>query len=58
MRGVRRDGTPFEIRVELRTIIRHRVEEELRHREELNALRWQLDVDAPTRAWFSSALGG
>ena len=56
VRGTRGDGKPFEMRLNLRTIIWHMVEEELQHRGELNALFWQQDVDAPTRAWFSSAL--
>jgi uncharacterized damage-inducible protein DinB len=56
VRGTRGDGKPFELRMNLRTIIWHMVEEELQHRGELNALFWQQDVDAPTRAWFSSAL--
>ncbi len=58
VRGTQGDGTPFEMRMNLRTIIWHLVEEELQHRGELNALFWQQDVDAPTRAWFSSALAG
>lgn len=56
VRGTSGDGTPFEMRMNLRTIIWHMVEEELQHRGELNALFWQQDVDAPTRAWFSSTL--
>jgi uncharacterized damage-inducible protein DinB len=56
IRGTKGDGTPFEMRMNLRTIIWHIVEEELQHRGEMNALFWQMDIDAPTRAWFSSAL--
>ena len=56
VRGTAGDGTPFEMRMNLRTIIWHMVEEELQHRGEMNALFWQMDVDAPTRAWFSSSL--
>ena len=56
VRGTKGDGTPFEMRTSLRTIIWHLVEEELQHRGEMNALFWQMDVDAPTRAWFSSPL--
>jgi uncharacterized damage-inducible protein DinB len=56
VRGVQGNGTPYEIRMNLRTIIWHLVEEELQHRGEMNALFWQMDVDPPTRAWFSSAL--
>jgi len=44
------------MKVNLRTIIWHMVEEELQHRGEMNALHWQMNVDAPTRAWFSSRL--
>jgi uncharacterized damage-inducible protein DinB len=56
IRGVRGDGKPFVMTKTLRTIIWHMVEEELQHRGEMNALFWQMDVDAPTRAWFSSPL--
>ena len=56
IRGVQGNGTPFEMRANLRTIIWHAVEEELQHRGEMNALFWQMDIDAPTRAWFSSTL--
>jgi uncharacterized damage-inducible protein DinB len=56
VRGVQGNGTPYELRATLRTMIWHLVEEELQHRGEMNALFWQLDVDAPTRAWLSSAL--
>ena len=56
VRGTRGDGKPFEMKVNLRTIIWHMVEEELQHRGEMNALHWQMNVDAPTRAWFSSRL--
>jgi len=30
----------------------HMVEEELQHRGELNALLWQIDVDAPVFDWL------
>ena len=56
IRGVQGNGKPFVMTMNLRTIIWHMVEEELQHRGELNALFWQMDVDAPTRAWFSSSL--
>ncbi|MGC2034350.1 MAG: hypothetical protein WA761_02755 [Thermoplasmata archaeon] len=56
VRGVQGNGKPYEMRANLPTMIWHLVEEELQHRGEMNALFWQLDVDAPTRAWFSSAL--
>ncbi len=54
--GVEGSGKPYEMRVNLRTIIWHLVEEELQHRGEMNALFWRSDVEAPTRAWFSSSL--
>jgi uncharacterized damage-inducible protein DinB len=58
VRGVSGSGKPFVITMNLRTVIWHLVEEELQHRGEMNALFWQMDVDAPTRAWFSSPLAG
>lgn len=56
VQGIEGNGKPFEMRANLRTIIWHLVEEELQHRGEMNALFWQSNVDAPTRAWFSSPL--
>ena len=56
VRGMEAGVKPFEMKVDLRTIIWHMVEEELQHQGGMNALFWQLDVDAPTRAWFSSPL--
>ncbi len=44
------------MKVDLRTIIWHMVEEELHRRGEMNAVLWQMNVDAPTRGWFSSPL--
>jgi uncharacterized damage-inducible protein DinB len=58
VRGQQVSGKPYEMKVDLRTIVWHMVEEELQHRGEMNALFWQMDVDAPTRAWFSSPLAG
>ncbi len=58
VRGTTGEGKPFELRMNLGTIIWHMVEEELQHRGEMNALFWQMDLDAPTRAWFSSPLAG
>ena len=34
-------------RLTIRTMLVHMIEEELQHKGELNALLWQLDVDAP-----------
>jgi len=41
----------------LRDILWHLVEEELQHRGELNALLWQMDVDAPILSWIKWAEG-
>lgn len=38
-------------KVTLREMLVHMVEEELQHKGELNALLWQLDVDAPVHAF-------
>jgi len=38
-------------RLTVRTMLVHMVEEELQHKGELNALLWQLDVDAPVRGY-------
>ena len=35
----------------VRTMLVHMIEEELQHKGELNALLWQLDVDAPVRGF-------
>jgi len=56
IRGLEGGTKPFEMKCNLRTIVWHMVEEELQHRGEMNALFWQMDVNAPTRAWFSSSL--
>jgi uncharacterized damage-inducible protein DinB len=37
-------------------IVWHMVEEQLQHFGELNALLWQLDIDPPVHAWFSSEI--
>jgi len=54
--GVQGNGKPFDMKVNLRTIVWHMVDEELQHRGEMNALFWQMNIDAPTKAWFGSAL--
>lgn len=36
----------------LRQMLWHMVEEELQHRGELNALLWQIEVDAPISDWL------
>ena len=38
--------------VSVRDVLWHLVEEELQHRGELNALLWQMDVDAPIFDWI------
>ncbi len=38
--------------VSVRDVLWHLVEEELQHRGELNALLWQIDVDAPILDWI------
>jgi uncharacterized damage-inducible protein DinB len=38
--------------VSVRDVLWHLVEEELQHRGELNALLWQIDVDAPILNWI------
>lgn len=43
---------PEEIVLSVRDMLWHLVEEERQHRGELNALRWQLDVDPPIFDWF------
>jgi uncharacterized damage-inducible protein DinB len=56
VRGVSGNGRPYEMTTCLADICWHMVEEELQHRGELNALFWQMDIDPPTRSWFSSKL--
>ena len=41
--------------VSVRDVLWHLVEEELQHRGELNALLWQIDVDAPILNWIDWA---
>lgn len=50
------DGKPYRMKLSLADVIWHMLEEELQHRGELNALFWQMGIDPPTRAWFSSEL--
>jgi uncharacterized damage-inducible protein DinB len=38
--------------IPVREALWHLVEEELHHRGELNALLWQIDVDAPVVSWI------
>jgi uncharacterized damage-inducible protein DinB len=41
------DGKKGQIKIRVRDMVWHMVEEELQHRGELNALLWQIDVDPP-----------
>jgi uncharacterized damage-inducible protein DinB len=43
--------------VSVRNVMWHLVEEELQHRGELNALLWQIDVDAPILDWIKWVAG-
>lgn len=45
------DGKKGRIRIRVRDMLWHMVEEELQHRGELNALLWQLEVDPPIQGW-------
>ena len=42
---------PRRERLTVRTMLVHMIEEELQHKGELNALLWQLDVEAPVRGY-------
>ena len=50
------NGKPYTMTTCLADIMWHMVEEQLQHIGELNALFWQMDIDPPTHAWFSSKL--
>jgi uncharacterized damage-inducible protein DinB len=50
------NGKPYTMTICLADIVWHMVEEQLQHIGELNALFWQMDIDPPTHAWFSSKL--
>lgn len=56
VRGIAGNGKPYTMTLTLADVVWHMLEEELQHRGEMNALLWQLDVDPPVRAWFSSTL--
>jgi len=45
-------GSPHDCDVPIREVLWHLVEEELQHRGELNALLWQIDVEAPVFSWI------
>ncbi|HTP53361.1 MAG TPA: DinB family protein [Thermoplasmata archaeon] len=48
-KGGRQD---HDCRIPVREALWHLVEEELQHRGELNALLWQIDVEAPVVSWI------
>ena len=56
VRGTSGDGKPYTMTTCPADIVWHMVEEQLQHIGELNALFWQLDINPPTHAWFSSEL--
>jgi uncharacterized damage-inducible protein DinB len=45
-------GSPHDCDIPIREVLWHLVEEELQHRGELNALLWQIDVEAPVFSWI------
>jgi uncharacterized damage-inducible protein DinB len=44
-------SSDHECNIPVREVLWHLVEEELQHRGELNALLWQIDVEAPVYSW-------
>ena len=46
-------GSSHDCQVPVREALWHLVEEELQHRGEMNALLWQIDVNAPVVSWIS-----
>jgi uncharacterized damage-inducible protein DinB len=45
-------GSSQDADIPIREVLWHLVEEELQHRGELNALLWQIDVEAPVYDWI------
>lgn len=45
-------GSSHDCTIPIREVLWHLVEEELQHRGELNALLWQIDVEAPILSWI------
>ena len=45
-------GSSHDCDIPVREVLWHLVEEELQHRGELNALLWQIDVEAPIYNWI------
>lgn len=54
--GTSGDGKAYTMTTCAADIVWHMVEEQLQHFGELNALFWQLDIDPPVHAWFSSEM--
>ena len=48
-------GSSHTCDIPVREVLWHLVEEELQHRGEVNALLWQMDVDAPVFSWIDWA---
>jgi uncharacterized damage-inducible protein DinB len=48
-------GSDHDCQIPVRDALWHLVEEELQHRGELNALLWQIDVEAPVESWIDWA---
>ena len=45
-------GSSHDCDIPVRDVLWHLVEEELQHRGEINALLWQIDVEAPVFDWI------
>lgn len=54
VKGTSGNGKPYTMTTCLADIMWHMVEEQLQHIGEINALFWQMNIDPPTHAWFSS----
>jgi uncharacterized damage-inducible protein DinB len=48
-------GSDHDCDIPIRDVFWHLVEEELQHRGEINALLWQIDVEAPVYDWVDWA---
>jgi uncharacterized damage-inducible protein DinB len=46
------EASDHDCHIPVREVLWHLVEEELQHRGELNALLWQINVDAPVVSWI------
>lgn len=45
-------GSDHDCNIPIREVLWHLVEEELQHLGELNALLWQIDIEAPVYSWI------